>query len=277
MAENDQTGIAPAAQPAQPVTAMTAQATEQAPPATQQTQAPPQAAGKTVEQLAAELDEQNAQIREAQDQLARMAHERELERQMYANLTAGRPKPQEPEAPAVTDDEFLANPAKATAKMLDGYMAREKAERDREKASQYIETARRSHETGWNAAVKENPGLFKGIEASVRSEILANVRDSFQAGKPVDADILENPRYYQAAAVAMRIMNGDDPSKFFAPRQTQPMAPVYTETPSAGNPPQAGITLTPQQEEVIAKGGIKREQFIESLNKIRNADAERKR
>lgn len=268
MADNELTG---AASPAQPVTAMTAPVEQQSPPAQAPQQPVPSGGGKSVDQLAKELDEQNALIRDAQDQLARMAHERELERVYYANLTAGKQAPQEPEAPAVTDDEFLANPAKATAKMLDGYMAREKAEREREKATQYVDSARRAFESGREAALKENRELFRGIETVVATEMLNNIRDSFKSGQPVDITVLENPRYHLAAALAMRVMNGDDLSKYFGPRQTVPMAPVYTETPSAGIPPKAAPVLSDSERALARSFGVTEEQWAETKSRREGA------
>lgn len=255
------------------------QATPQTPPAQTPQPAYPSGGGKTPEQLSAELEEQANLLRESQERMARLEHENQLARQMFDNLTAGRAQAEEPPVPTVSDDEFLTNPAKATAKILEGYMAKERAEREREKQAQYIDHARRAFEAGRSKAVKEHEPLFKGIESTVALEMLNNVRDSFRAGQPVDVSVLEDPRYHLAAAVAMRIMNGDDISKYFTPRSNSPapMAPAHTETPSGGAPPQVGMTLSPEQEELISRAGIKREQFIESMSKIRTAAQERNR
>lgn len=269
-------GLPGTAQSAPPVTPLTAPAEPQAPQAPPQQPQTPTGGGKSAEQLAAELQEASDLIRETQDRLARMEHERELERQVRTNLTAGRVEEQTPELDYdKLDGEFLTSPAKAMSKILDARLAKEKQERDRERAATYITSARTSFESGHAEATKANPGLFKGIDGDISREILGNVQAGLQAGQPVDVEILRNPKYWEAAAVAYRIMNGEDVSKYFGGTRT-PMTPQYAETPTAGNPPQAA-TLTPEQEELIAKGHITREQFLESLGKVRATSAERSR
>jgi len=259
-----------------PTPAPAAQAEPQAPQATTQQPQAPTGGGKSAEQLAAELNEIQESFRETQERLSRMEHDRELERQMRTNLTAER-GPQEP--PEIDfdklDGEFLTSPGRAMAKILDARLEKEKRERDREKAAQYIASARTSFESGKEAALKTNPNLFKGISEDISREILGNVQQGFQSGQPVDSDILRNPKYWEAAAVAYRIMNGEDVSKYYGGART-PMTPGHTETPTAGSPPQAA-TLTPEQEELIAKGHVTREQFLESLGKIRSTAAERQK
>ena len=259
-----------------PTPAPAAQAEPQAPQATTQQPQAPTGGGKSAEQLAAELNEIQESFRETQERLSRMEHDRELERQMRTNLTAER-GPQEP--PEIDfdklDGEFLTSPGRAMAKILDARLEKEKRERDREKAAQYIASARTSFESGKEAALKTNPNLFKGISEDISREILGNVQQGFQSGQPVDSDILRNPKYWEAAAVAYRIMNGEDVSKYYGGART-PMTPGHTETPTAGSPPQAA-TLTPEQEELIAKGHITREQFLEAQGKVRSTASERAR
>jgi len=259
-----------------PTPAPAAPAEPQAPQATTQQPQAPTGGGKSAEQLAAELNEIQESFRETQERLSRMEHDRELERQMRTNLTAER-GPQEP--PEIDfdklDGEFLTSPGRAMAKILDARLEKEKRERDREKAAQYIASARTSFESGKEAALKTNPNLFKGISEDISREILGNVQQGFQSGQPVDSDILRNPKYWEAAAVAYRIMNGEDVSKYYGGART-PMTPGHTETPTAGSPPQAA-TLTPEQEELIAKGHITREQFLEAQGKIRSTAAERQK
>jgi len=271
MAEQDQTGTAqtPTPAPAAPAEPQTPQGTPQQP----QT---PTGGGKSAEQLAAELNEIQESFRETQERLARMELDRELERQMRANLTADRGQAPEPELDYdKLDGEFLTSPGRAMAKILDARLEKEKRERDKERVAQYVASARTSFESGKETAVKTNPNLFKGISEDISREILGNVQSGLQQGQPVDVEILRNPKYWEAAAVAYRIMNGEDVSKYYGGTRT-PMTPAHTETPSAGNPPQAA-TLTPEQEELIARGHITREQFLEAQSKIRSTAAERAR
>ena len=268
------TGNAPATPP---VSDGTAPVDQQAPQVTTPQPQAPSGGGKSAEQLAAELQEASELIRETQDRLARMEHQAELERQMRANLTAGRGQEPEPEVDYdKLDGEFLTSPAKAMAKILDARLAKEKQEREREKVAGYISSARTRFEAGKSEAVKANPALFRGISEDISREILGNVQSGLQAGQPVDSEILGNPKYWEAAAVAYRIMNGEDVSKFYGGTRT-PMAPVHTDVPTAGGPPQAANQLTREQEELIASGVITREQFLASLGKVRADTAQRQR
>ena len=61
--------------------------------------------------------------------------------------------------------------------------------------------------------MKANPNLYRGIEADISREVLNNVQNSLKSGQPVDTTVLENPRYWEAAALAYRVMNGEDVSK----------------------------------------------------------------
>jgi hypothetical protein len=71
-------------------------------------------------------------------------------------------------------------------------------------------------------------------------------------------------------------MNGDDVSKYYT-RSNQPMTPTHQETPGPGGVPKAEMTLSPEQEELISKGNITREQFMEAWKKERNIAAGRNR
>ena len=252
MPEQDLTGTAPATPP---VSAMTAPVEPQAPQAPVQQPVVSAGGGKTADQLAAELSEASELIHETQERLARMEHDRELERQMRANLTAERV----PEAPEIDfdklDGEFLTSPGRAMAKILDARLDKERKEREREKVTQYIASARTSFESGKEAAVKANPGLFKGVAEDISREILGNVQNGLQQGLPVDSDILRNPKYWEAAAVAYRIMNGEDVSKYYGGTRTG-MTPAHTETPTAGNPPQAVVSLTDEEKWTAKQWGV---------------------
>ena len=183
-----------------------------------------------------------------------------LTRNLVEQFSREKGKPAEPEVPAVSDDEFLTNPAKATGKIIEGYFQRERAERERERVTQYVESARSAYETGRQEAVKANPNLYRGIQADIEREVLNNVQSALKAGQPVDTNVLRNPRYWEAAALAMRVMNGEDVSKYYQSKNA-PMAPSHTETPTAGLPPQAVPSLTPQEIAMAQFLGGTPEQF----------------
>jgi hypothetical protein len=197
--------------------------------------------------LAAELSEASELIHQTQERLARMEHDRELERQMRVNLTADRGREAVPEIDyEKLDNEYMTSPARATAKIVESQFAQLREEQKRERTAQYVTSARSAFETARDSAVKSNPALFKGILEDVSREIIGNVDAGLRSGQPVDVEILRNPKYLEAAAVAYRVMNGEDVSKFYGGVRT-PMTPGYTETPTAGGPPQAAPTLTDKE------------------------------
>ena len=232
-----------------------------------------------MEELASEMEEKDAYIAQVNERAARAEHEAMLTRNLVEQFARDRGPVQDevPAVPNVTDDEFLTNPAKATGKIIESYFARDRQEREKERVNQYVNSARSAYETGKDKALKANPNLYRGIEADISREVLNNVQNSLKSGQPVDTTVLENPRYWEAAALAYRVMNGEDVSKFYAPRQHSPMAPVHTETPGAGGPPRSETTLTPEQEELISRGNITREQFMASMAKVRSIDEARKK
>jgi len=264
--------------PAEPVNVMTAPEVTQAPQEPTPTQPVPSGGGKTVEQVAAELEELKEITRSAEERAARLEHENQLQRNIYEQLTRDRGRPQEqvPTVPDVSDDEFLTNPAKATGKIIDSYFQKERAERERERVEQYVSQARSAYEAGRAEALKSDPALFRGIDQYVSTEMFNMIQSSLRAGQPVDTSALKDPKYWRAAAVAKRIVDGEDISKYVSKSHT-PMAPVHSETPTPGAPPQGAVSLSPEQEEVARVGGFTREQFAEMLNKERNIEAGRRR
>jgi hypothetical protein len=232
-----------------------------------------------LEQLSNELAEKDSYISQVNERAARAEHEAMLTRNLVEQFARGQGRPQEPvpATPEVSDDEFLTNPAKATSKIIESYFARDRAEREQEKNRSYVETARTAYEEGKAGALKANPALYRGIEADLSREVLNSVQASLKAGQPVDASALRNPKYWEAAAVAMRIMGGDDVTKYYEKKAHIPMTPTHQETPTAGGPPKAEMILSPEQEELISKGNITREQFMEAWKKERNIAGEKSR
>jgi hypothetical protein len=278
MSEPTEVGSGQPTEVAAPAVPTAPPATEAAPAPTQEV-APTKYSGKSLEELAREMEEKDSYISSVNERAARAEHEAMLTRNLVEQFarTQGRPQESEPE---ITDDEYLTNPAKATSKIvrqqMETYFSRDKAEREREKAEQYVNTARTAYEQGKNDAIKANPNLYRGIEADLSREVLNTVQASMKQGAPVDASALRNPKYWEAAAVAMRIMNGDDVSKYYT-RSNQPMTPTHQEVPGPGVVPKAEMTLSPEQEELISRGHITREQFMEAWKKERSIADGRKR
>lgn len=251
---------------------------QQAPPAVPTPTPQTSVGGKSVEQLSAEVEEYQRLATDASERAARAEHEASYTRNLIEAFKQERMKPtgDVPAAPEVTDEEFLTNPAKATARMFESYMSKERQERERRDREQYVNYARSAYEEGKGAAFKADPNLFKGIEQDVAREVFNFVQTSVINGQPVDVAALKNPNYWKAAAHAYRLMRGEDMSKYYTKHVT-PTTPVHTETPTTAGPSKSEITLTPEQEALISKAGIKREQFIEALAKERGITEGRNR
>jgi hypothetical protein len=275
MADENLPGTAPTAEQPEPSSGPPAE--PQTPQEPTPTPASPVGGGKTLEQLSQEVEEQARLVQDANNRAARAEHDAMLQRNLIEQLGLQRARKQEEvlEVPEVSDDEFLTNPAKATSKIIEGYFVRDRKEREREKVEQYVNTARTAYESGKSEAIKANPNLYRGIETDLSREIFTSIQSSLKSGQPVDVSAIRNPRYWEAAAIAMRIMNGEDVSKYY--RHSTPMTPSHTETPTAGLPPKAEMTLTPEQEEIISKGNITREQFMEAWKKERGITEGRNR
>lgn len=273
MPEDVNTGqTAPVAPPAgmEPV----APATQQE-PAQALTAPPAPAGGRNVEDLFNEMEE----LRRTNVELAEKAQRAEYEATYTRNLVetfrpgATRPTEEPPQVAQVTDEEFLTNPAKATARMFESFMARERAERAQKEREQYVERAKSTFEQGRSTAMKQLDRLMKGIEGEVASAVQQGVISG--AIKPEAAG---DPEVWKATAMTYRMLNRNeyDFGKYFQNSHTPP-APVHSEIPSAASPPRAANQLTPEQEMLIASGTVTREQFLESLGKVRSTAAERQR
>jgi hypothetical protein len=278
------------AQPGQPVEAVApAQAEPTAPtaPVEVKQEVPTKYGGKTVEDLAREMEEKDSYISQVNERAARAEHEAQLTRNLVEQFARGQGRPQEqvpvaPDEPPIGDDDLISNPKAVFVKGFQWMESKMRAEREQEKRGQYVNTARTAYENGKAAALKSNPKVFQGIESKVSEGMLDNVKRSLDAGNPVDIESLNNPKMWEAAAIAYRISEGEDlmsiASKYYDTRKaTVPMTPTHTETPSAGTPPQAEMPLTPEQEFIISKGHITREAFMEARKKVRDITVEKSR
>lgn len=265
--------------PATPVNVMTAPAPEPAPVQPQPT-TPDKYAGKTVAELAHELEESQRYFTEVNERAARAEHNAELTQRLLEQFARERGKPQETqvEIPPPNDDEFLTSPGKATATYLDrkleAHFAREKAERERERAEQTVYQARTAFERGRAKAVQSNPELFRGIEPDLAAQLTNTVAMGIRSGQQVDTGTLEDPQYWKTAAITYRLSRGEDPVKvlsYFAKTGAPTtVTPVHTEVPSPGVAPQDTAPITPEQVEAARMAGFTREQFAEMWKKTQD-------
>ena len=278
-------------QPGQPVEAVApapaVEPTAPTAPVEVKQEVPTKYGGKTVEDLAREMDEKDSYIASVNERAARAEHEAMLTRNLVEQFARGQGRPQEqvptaPDAPDIGDDDYLTDPKKVFVKGFQWMESKMRAEREQEKRGQYVSAAQSAYETGKSAALKSNPRIFQGIESKIADGVLDNVKNSLRTGNPVDVDTLRSQKFWESAAVAYRLSEGEDlmsiATKYYGERKVHtPMTPTHQETPTAGTPPKAEMTLSPEQEELISKGNITREQFMEAWKKERNIAAGRNR
>ena len=263
MAEEVQSGQpAPSTPPEAPAPAPV----EQPAPAEVPEAPPTKYGGKTLEELTQEAEQKDRYISELAERAARAEHEATFTRNLIEQFGMAKNKQVETpaEAPEVTDDEFLTNPAKATSKIIESYFARDRAERERKEKEQYVQYAKSNYESGRNTALKQSPRLFQGIEADVSREVFS----AFEQNK-VTADALRDPNFWEATAAIIRFTKGERNLEKYYHSTPKPMTATPTETPSPSTPPKGDESITPEQEELIRRTGITRERFLASRTKVR--------
>lgn len=241
---------AQAATPAEPTS--TVPAAQPAPEPQPPTPSAPVGGGPSLESVLAEL---NA----AKERAARAEHEALYTRNLIEQLNQGKrePAPTVPAEPPVTDDEFLTNPAKATAKIVAFYQEREKAEREQEKRSQYVERARELFETGRKTVVTPTNKLVHGIEDAIAAEIQNGIINGV-----IDPTAATDPDLWNVTALAYRYKAlGERNFDKYLGSTTQGMAAGHQETPTPGAPPKAAPVLTSEERAGARFFGVTDEQW----------------
>ena len=263
-----------------PVNVMTAPPTEPAPPIAKEVA--PKYAGKSLEEFAREAEEKDRVISELNENQARLQHDVRYTQSLMEQFARERGKaPEEvPKEIEFTDDEFLTSPGKVFTRAIKEIQTLNKQEREQERIRNIVNETKTAFEQGKEAAFKANPSLFKGIEAPLSNDLAGTVQNLFRSGQPVDSSYLKDPKQWESMAVAYRMSKGESLqsilSKYYS-KDTTPMTPAHQETPTAGAVPKAEMTLSPEQEELISKGNITREQFMEAWKKERSITEGRNR
>lgn len=236
---------------------------------------PKPSGGRSVDELFNEMEELKRTNAELADKAARAEHEATYTRNLIETLRTDRPQRAEPkhEVPQISDDEFLTNPAGATVKVIDAYFQRERAERERRDLEAKVERAKSLFETGKRSAFEKGGKLFQGIENEVAQEIQRGMISG-----AIQPEAATDPTLWEVTAMAIRYANRKERSfdKYFADHRT-PMSPGHQETPTPSGPPKAEMTLSPEQEELISRTGITREQFLQNWAKVKAGEQERNR
>lgn len=246
------------------------------PPAPETQPATPQAppAGRSVEEVLSELQEAKSLIQQANERAARAEHEAQYTRNLIEQFGKGKTAQEPvPAVPDVSDDEFLTNPAKATTKIIQAFREQDRQERERKEREQYVERAKSQFETGRKQATTQLGKLAQGIENEIASEIQQGIISG-----AIHPDAATDPDLWAVTALAYRykVRGERNFDRYFSSGHTA-MAPVHQETPTASTPPRAEMTLSPEQEELISRAGITREQFIEAMKKERGISETRAR
>jgi hypothetical protein len=243
-------------------------------PPTPPTPTPPpvQFGGKTPEQLVGELEELKSRISAAEERATRAQHEAEYSKTLLDRLNQGTREPSSAvsELSPEPDDQFFASPGKATlntaTKVFERLMAKERADREAKEAQERDVQARSAFEFGRSQAMRQTPKLYGGIE----DEVARAVIDGYNQKRVTMTD-LNNPQFWDGTASIIRIMKGErDLNKYYVSTPV-PAQPGGVESPSAGLPPQATVTLTDKERAMVKQYGLKEEQYLE----MKKADLER--
>lgn len=241
------------------------------------TPTPPQpSGGRSVDELFNEMEELKRLNAELADKAARAEHEATYTRNLIENLRTDRPQRETEQKPApidISDDEYLTAPGKAMSR---GFMALEErlmGALQRRELEAKVERAKSLFETGKRSTLEKGNKLFQGIENEVAQEIQRGIISG-----AIQPEAATDPTLWEVTAMAIRYANRKERSfdKYFAEHKT-PMSPGHQETPTPSGPPKAEMTLSPEQEELISRTGITREQFLQNWAKVRAGEQERNR
>lgn len=252
----------------------------------------PKYGGKSVEELSRLLEEKDRFIAEQNQQAAQARHDAEY----FKALTEMGGPPQQapqpfvprvdmppvqpgwqlpPQAPLepirnphaiVTEQEFVADPIAATAKILAAQREYDRVSQARDEATRTATTARANFFSGRQAAVDSTPALFDGILPLVSQQMF----EAFKA-KDISAEQLGNPRTWQMAAQLYRSERGEmDFSKYYRRSTPTPVSPGHQEVPSTRSATTGKPVLTSEQQDMVRMWGIKDEsKFLDALARER--------
>lgn len=260
--------LAPKGQPETPAvpSAPTEAPAEVTAPVGAQPATPSPPTGKTVEELAAMVEESKRFITESREELSRIRHERDYFKTLADQTQEGkRTAPEAEEVPPIAGDEFLVDPGKAMAKL--GTWIRDGVRKDlaRKDAEQYVNTVRQNFEEGKAAALKENPRLLSGVESAVESQMFEAVRQ----GAIKDPTALRDPKMWAIAALAEKVKRGEfDLAKMFTTAPT-PMTAGHSETPTPVVPKGESVVLSDSDRSRAREWGISDEQMMEQIKRDR--------
>lgn len=239
--------------------------------------------GKTTEQLAAELAEKDRVIASLYGHRAEQEHEAALLKAIAETGPApsyGAPAPPTPGGPyaptgvpqippfdpkrVVTEEEYLADPVIATAKIAEAKAMYDRAVYNVIEGARRRESAQGNFLKGRQDAQKATPKLFAGIAKEVDAEVVA----SYRRGQ-ISPEQLSDPRTHQLVAELIRRDRGElDFGKYYKAGPT-PMPALQTEKPKPGPAAKPKVTLTAEQRQLVELWGTPLDRFTKAYEQER--------
>lgn len=238
--------------------------------------------GKTVEQLAAELAEKDRVIASLYSRNAEREHESNLLKALAETGPApsyGQPAPGHQPGPGgpgvpqippfdpkrvVTEEEYLADPVTATAKIADAKALYDRAVYNVMENGRRAASAQGNFLKGREEAVKATPKLFAGIQREVEAEVV----NSYRRGQ-ISPEQLADPRTHQLVAELIRRDRGElDFGKYYKAGPT-PMPAIQTEKPKPGPAAKPKVQLSAEQRALVEMWGTPLDRFTKAYEQER--------
>jgi len=250
----------------------------------QKAETPAKYQGKSPEELAAMLQEQEKFVGEQAKQIGDLRKQVEQFQSMMSQLysqpagqgyvpnqmgfgfQAGQPGQfgQVPFQPGQMMPEATPSPDDIpTVQDVVKIMERREAERQMMEEQRRVTEAQMYLASGKENALKNNPKLYEGIESQVANAVF----NSFVSGfiPPYE---LANPKTWEKAAAMVRAGMGEyDLSKYFSQPSPPPASIPYTERPQTVKPSEEKPTasLTEEQKAFVMRAGFNPEEFAKEL------------
>lgn len=171
-------------------------------------------------------------------------------------------------ATVVTEEEFVRDPVRATAKIAQAAREFDRRQDDARRVVFEARAAQRNFVEGRQKAFVETPALFNGLEHQVSEYVAASFRDRL-----ITADQIREPKTWQWVAQLIRSERGEmDFSKYYKTAAPNPMPAGHTELPNGRQTTKAPVNLTPEQRELVRLWGKDEQEFVKVHEKRLEAE-----
>ncbi len=212
-------------------------------PAAPTVEIPEKYRGKSPEQLAKILDDQERLMgRQAQE----LGQARELAESWYQRAQQVTAPPQEPTKPETTDWDY-EKPVDSTERIVERKLAeRDKRSFEERKRDLYQRTTLAFRDGQDN--FKANPKLYEGIEDEVRTTVAQFYAPWIEQGQDV-SDLLRRKDVWDTAAQVIRVRRNEFDK--LAPQHPKGMSAAYSETPNAARPQDKDDGITIEEDDRV--------------------------